>query len=366
MQTIDSLLKQTDVEQKNPYYHNRLGVLYAQVGDFANGIGHFNQAISLSRQQLDAISNLSAQDKSAIYVQLGCAHSNLARIYNKLGDHKKVIAELEELNKEVVFAGDIATSIKVTKKISKKVQKEIPHNHNKRMNATEAAILARGEALRQVGRLPEAVQEYTKLIHLNPHLAVAHQRLGLAAASDNNLWLAINELQTAAQLDKEDPDTQNDLGLVYLQIGDTKSAKQAFSNAHSISPKHLSASLNLATTMANGGDYQSGISIMRQATRYHPNSPTAHNNLAALIARTNNQTEAAKEFAKAIHLDPTLPSAHYGLGLALLKLKSYPAAAKEFQTALTLNPGILDLQNKIDLANRCDLRSLAYTQQNFN
>jgi hypothetical protein len=61
-----------------------------------------------------------------------------------------------------------------------------------------------------------------------------------------------------------------------------------------------------------------------------------------------------------------LPSAHYGLGIALLKLKSYPAAAKEFQTTMTLNPGILDLQNKIDLANRCNLRTLAYTQYNFN
>jgi len=323
-------------------------------------------AMANLQEIMPAIDALNKQAEQGRNDPLDCAHSNLARIYEKLGEHKQVIAELDELNKDIVFAGDSPKLITVTKKSSEKSAAIHSSPKNKRITATEVAILARAEALRQVGRLTEAVQEYLKLINLNPNLAVAHQRLGLAAVTDNNLWLAINELQTAAQLDKGDPDTQNDLGLVYQQIGDYKSAKQSFSNAHKIDPKHLSAAVNLANSITNSGDYKSGIAIMRKATLDHPNSPIAHNNLASLIARTNNQTQAAKEFAKAINLDPTLASAHYGLGIALLKLKSYTAAAKEFQTALTLNPGILDLQNKIDLANRCNLRTLAYTQHSFN
>jgi len=386
MPAIDALNKQAEQGRNDPSYHNRLGILYAQIGDFASAIKHLNQAVVLCREQLWSLAakakqtnnlNLNVQktskepivfrtDRSAIYIQLDCAHSNLARIYDKLGDHKQVIAELDELNKDIVFAGDSPKLITVTKKGSEKSAAIHSSLKNKRLTATEVAILARAEALRQVGRLPEAVQEYLKLINLNHNLAVAHQRLGLAAVTDNNLWLAINELQIAAKLDKGDPDTQNDLGLIYQQIGDYKSAKQAFADAHKIAPKHLAASVNLANCLVDGGEVKSGIAIMRQATVDHPNSPLAHNNLASLIARTNKQTEAAKEFAKAINLDPTLASAHYGLGIALLKLKSYTAAAKEFQTTIILNPGILDLQNKIDLANRCNLRTLAYTQHSFN
>ena len=384
MPAIDALNKQVEQGRNDPSYHNRLGILYAQIGDFSSAIQHLNQAVSLCREQLwylgtkakqpntlnvktaEAEKNMSYGDRSSIYVQLDCAHSNLARIYDKLGDHKQVISELEELNKDIVFAGDVPSRVFSTKKITEKSSVNQASLKNRKLTATEAALLARAEALRQVGRLAEAIQEYIKLINLNPNLAIAHQRLGLAAVTDNNLWLAINELQTSAQLDKGDPDTQNDLGLVYQQIGDSKSAKQSFANAHKIDPKHLSASINLANSLANSGDYKTGIAIMRKATFDHPKSATAHNNLASLIARTNNPTEAAKEFARAIHLNPNLASAHYGLGIALLKLKSYPAAAKEFQIAMTLNPGILDLQNKIDLANRCNLRSLAYTQNSFN
>jgi len=374
MQSIAVLNKQIALAPNDTACRNRLGILFAQTGDFSSAAKQFNYVIGLCHQQIQAkdaqinktlINKISAQkmpeitpiEKSAIYVQLCCARSNLARIYEKSGDHNRALRELQELDCDIAFAGDIPELAQV-KALS---YSQIARSNNK-LTPAEATVFARAEALREVGRLPEAQQEYIKLIKANPKLAIAHQRLGLLGVAENNLWLAINELQTAAQLDTKDPDTENDLGLILEQIGDYKSAQQAFSNAHKIDPKHLSASINLANLLANAGDCKSGIAIMRQATIDHPLSPTAYNNLAALIARTNNQSEAAKTFAKAISLDPALPSAHYGLGLALLKLKSYPEAITEFQTAMTLNPGILDLQNKIDLAYRCNLRSLASTQ----
>ncbi len=381
MQSIAALNKQIEENPNDPACRNRLGILYAQIGDFSAAAKQFNQAIGLCRQQIQVkttqinnaqvnksnvvkVTELGPIERSSLYVQLTCAHSNLARIYDKLGDHDRVIAQLQELNSDIAFAGDTPFVSTASQKTLGNINQS--NKYSDRLSPAEASIFARAEALRQVGRLSEAQQEYTKLIKANPKLAIAHQRLGLVGVAQNNLWLAINELQNAAQLDAKDPDTENDLGLVYEQIGDYKAAQNAFSIAHKIDPKHLSASINLANLVANEGDCQSGINIMRKATIDHPYSATAHNNLAALIARTGNQTEAAKVFVKTIALDPSLPSAHYGLGLALLKLKSYPAAIKEFQTAMTLNPGILDLQNKIDLAYRCNLRSLAYTQMNVH
>ena len=381
MSTIDTLNKQVEQRKNDPSYQNRLGLLYAQIGEFKAAIEYLNRAVSLSREQLcnltknqnsklnnqnaNSANNLSFAEKSAIFVQLSCAHSALARIYDKLGDQQQVMSELDQLNNEVIFAGDIPKVIVIGKNNSTKISATASNKKNKKLTPTEAAILARAEALRQVGRLAQAVQEYRKLIALDPDLAIAHQRLGLAAVSDNNLWLAINELQTAAQLDSGDADTQNDLGLIYKKIGDYKLAKQCLGNAYKIQPKHLNAAVNFANILADEGDYKKGMAIMRRAIIDYPKSSIAHNNLASLIARTGKQTEAVKEFSKAINLEPTLASAHYGLGIALLKLKSYPAAIKEFQTAMTLNPGILDLQNKIDLANRYNLRSLASTQQEY-
>ncbi len=348
MPTIEALNKQNDQRKNEPSYHNQLGILYAQIGDFGRAIQHLNQAVSLCRQELLSLAATTKQnnnlnlnvkktnkkanahitDCSAIYLQLNCAYINLARIYDKLGDHNQAISMLNELKNGIPFSGNSPASISTSRKIAPKARSNCLGSRT--LTESEAVILARADALRYVGRFPEAVAEYLKLISLNPRLAVAHQRLGLAAVSDHNFALAINELQQAAQLDKSNPDTQNDLGLVYQQIGDYKSAQQSFMTAHKIDPRHLDAAINLANSLAASGNYKSGIAIMSQATAYYPASAIAHNNLATLLARINKPTQAAKEFAKAINLKPTLASAHYGLGIALLKLKSYQPAEKSF------------------------------------
>ena len=105
---IEALNKQVGKEKDSPLYHNRLGILYAQIGEFGKAIQHLKQAVLLCRQQLAALDNArakngatslsgedqSGKDQSAIYVQLDCAHSNLARIYDKLGDQKRLYLSL--------------------------------------------------------------------------------------------------------------------------------------------------------------------------------------------------------------------------------------------------------------------------------
>ncbi len=368
MQAIEELNKQASTSGEQPSYHNRLGILYAQAGDFAAALKQFNQAIILCRKQIwTKSSQPTSSDFSSLYVELTCAHSNLARIYDKLGDHDRVISELEELNTDIAFAGDNPSRRPV-------VQKNVPSssiapapntaglNTANSMTPDEAALFAKAEALRQIGNLAEAMQQYIDLIKLNPNLAIVHQRLGLTAISTGDLWLAMSELQTAATLDSKDPDTYNDLGLVYQQLGDYPNAKRAFGHAHNIDPKHLSAAMNFADSLAATGSMGIALRIMQQASVDHPMSAAAHNNLGSLFARTGNDTAAAKEFARAVSLNSGLASAHYGLGVAALNLKAYPQAISELETAQKLNPGILDLQNKLDLANRCNSKELASAQ----
>jgi len=373
MQAIEDLNKQASTSGEQPSYHNRLGILYAQAGDFATALKQFNQAIVLCRKQIwQKTSQLPSSDLSSLYVELTSAHSNLARIYDKLGDHDRVISELEELHTDIAFAGDNpARHSFLQKNILSSSRTASPHINKSNtpglkitngMNAHETTLFAQAEALREIGNLSEAMQQYIDLIKLNPNLAIVHQRLGLTAISTGDLWLAMSELQTAATLDGKDPDTYNDLGLVYRQLGDYQGAKHAFGKAHYLDPKHLSAAINLSDSLATTGSLGTALHIMQQASVDHPTSAAAHNNLASLFARTGNDTAAAKEFARAISLNSALASAHYGLGLASLNLKAYPQAISELETAQKLNPGILDLQNRLDLANRCYSRELASAQ----
>jgi len=387
MLSIDELNKKAAIEGGQPSYHNRLGILYAQASDFANATKQFNLAIDLSRGKILRKNDQSKPTNlSSLYVELTCAHSNLAKIYDHLGDHDRAIAELVALNADIAFSNEShLPSVKTQQKtvvlsqvnqlnqaIQNQANQSQPNQnantnynypYNVQLTPEQAALFAKAEALRQVGQIPEAIESYNDLISQVPNFALAHQRLGMAAAAGNNFGLAVNELLTALTLDSRDPDTYNDLGLVYRQLGDFPAAKKAFARGHDIDPKHLALSMNYADSLAKESHFPSALNIMQQAVNYHPDSPAAHNDLGSLYARTGNDRAAAKEFAQTINLNSGLASAHYGLGLAQLNLKSYPQAISELETAQKLNPGILDLQNKLDLANSCNSKEVASASQ---
>jgi tetratricopeptide (TPR) repeat protein len=371
MLSIDELNKRAAIEGGQPSYHNRLGVLYSQAGDFAAATKQFNLAVDLSRGQILRKNDRSKPiNLSSLYVELTCAHSNLAKIYDHLGDHDRAIAELEALNADIAFSNEShLPSIKtqqttvVLSQVNQNANTNYKYPYNVQLTPEQAALFAKAEALRQVGQIPEAIQSYNDLISQVPNFALAHQRLGMAAAAANNFGLAVNELLTALTLDSKDPDTYNDLGLVYRQLGDFPAAKKAFARGHEIDPTHLALSMNYADSLAKESHFPSALHVMQQAVGYHPDSPAAHNDLGSLYARTGNDKAAAKEFAQTINLNSGLASAHYGLGIAQLNLKSYPQAITELETAQKLNPGILDLQNKLDLANSCNSKEVASASQ---
>jgi tetratricopeptide (TPR) repeat protein len=343
----------------DPSLHNRIGILYAQLGEFPCAIEHFNHAIDLCHQR---ILSLSASKKggqaggnnsetsvlagSQLSVDLSAAHSNLARIYDAMGQHERVVAQLDQLNRDIVFAGDFSRSTKHGK------GEALLTDGETRLTSSIAASLARGQALLQARRVPEAIQEYQNLIKSEPKVALAHHQLGLIFVRQNDLSSAIPELEAATHLEPQDANTRNNLGLAYLERGDKQLAKAEFSRACSLEPKNMDAAINLANLLAEDGEYESAIKTLKTSLAFNPRSAAGHNNFASLLSITGKLREAIAEFQVALSLKPDMSTAHYGLGLALFKSQSYQASIKEFKLALALNPALIDAQNKIEQAYR--------------
>lgn len=362
--TVKSLLNQASKSPGDPSVHNRLGLVYAEVGEPHSAVTHFEEAIKLSRERIKALTLQSNQAKaqgnidkasasmleiSNLNVQLAAAHSSLARVYEQLGKSDRVIAQLNELSKDLSLSRVMKVQTAATGPPGAGAGTAAGANQ---LDSETAALLARADAFRQAGRNLEALQEYKRLSERVPNLALVHKEYGMTALAMRNMWLAQEELSKAVALNSKDATSHSALGSIYMQLGQTDKAIIAFEKAVACNPKEVSASFSLGNIYADAGQYDKAIGAFQKAVAGRPDFALAHNNLATMYAFSGDNANAANEFRQAASLAPNMASAHYGLGIACLNEKQYAESARAFKRALVLNPELIDAHNKLELAQK--------------
>ncbi|MBZ0187620.1 MAG: tetratricopeptide repeat protein, partial [Candidatus Obscuribacterales bacterium] len=347
--------------------HNRIGLIYLELGEYYSAITHFDQAVDASRSQISSLNHSAASARangdldgaaqhlaeiSKINVQLAAAHSSLARVYERLGQSDKMIAQLKELDQEVALS--TAFNIKGRSAVEPGTGPGLANQAGKRnrLDHEAAMMLARAGALRQSGKSQDAIGEYKKLIEKLPDLSIAHRELALTALSQQNIWLAEHELEKTIELNNNDATAHNALGDVYLSMGRTEDTKKEYLKSIALDPKNNHAAFSLGNLYANEGRLKEAREAFRTAVKNMPDSAFAHNNLATMCSLTGDYTAAEKEFKQALRLSPDMASAHYGLGIALMNLNRYSQCISSFKTAVTLDPSLVDAHNKIEIAQR--------------
>jgi len=360
--TVRTLLTQVSKNPSDPALHNRLGLVYAELGEPHNAVTHFEESIKMSRER---IKNLTMQSNAAmenhdvdtasncmleissLNVQLAAAHSSLARVYEQLGKSDRVMAQLSELSKDISLHKVMKAASATTATVGSGTTLSASQ-----LDSETAAILARADALRQAGRGVEALQEYKRLSERVPNIALIHKEYGMTALAMRNVWLAQEELDKAVKLDKRDSATLVALGTIHSQLGERDKAVSEFERALAINPKEVNAAFHLGNLYADQSDYPKAIGSFQKAVAGRPEFALAHNNLATMYSFSGDNANAAKEFRQAIRLSPNMASAHYGLGIACLNEKNYVESARAFKKALMLNPDLIDAHAKLELAQK--------------
>jgi tetratricopeptide (TPR) repeat protein len=368
-QAVAVLSAQIARDPNNPALHNRLGLIYASVGELQRAESQFNQAIDRSREQLGALnSELTAKkekgqiaqasqimlEANQMELELSSAHSNLARVFEKLGQQSKVMAQLDQLNKDVIIGDGPSNAVKVAPVASvvKAVVAAPPVTSAKKISSELVVTLAKAQALIQAGRPNEATTQLRAVLAMDPGLAQAHEQLGSIALASGNVAQAIDELTRARDIAPNKAATRAALGIAYQYKGRLKEAIVEFRAALALNPKDCSSAFNLGNAYASIGKNNEATSCYQKAVAIDPNMAAAHNNLGSLYSIKGNHDSAVKEFESALALAPGMYSAHYGLGLALYRTQDYAAASREFKTALSLNPALVDAHNKIAMCDR--------------
>jgi tetratricopeptide (TPR) repeat protein len=145
-----------------------------------------------------------------------------------------------------------------------------------------------GFALKEKGRVDEAVNHYSEALRINPDFELAHLNLGV----------------------------------VYAGRGDNKAAIKHYKEALRVKPDFITAYINMGNVRLRQGRIADAISYYSEALRLNPDSAQAYNGLGAVMIRTGRIEKAIEFFQKALQLKP-------GYKEAENNLKNTLAAAKK-------------------------------------
>jgi tetratricopeptide (TPR) repeat protein len=179
----------------------------------------------------------------------------------------------------------------------------------------ENALYEKGEAAYEASNYQEAVENFSKAVHLKPNWAQAHYALALSLIEMDNLKAAFEEFKQVVKLK---PSYQ----LMVL------------------------SSYDMGNACLDLGEYKAAIDAYKHAIELNPELSQPHNNLGLAYAALGQLAEAVAEFNRAVKLKADYAEARFNLGVAYLQSGKKLEAEEQQQLLVKINP---DLASKLGL-----------------
>jgi Flp pilus assembly protein TadD len=168
---------------------------------------------------------------------------------------------------------------------------------------TQAAIYRNEETL------------WTETLKRNPDMWQAHNLLGVALFKKGDpadKAEAFKHFQRAVELNPENPEVHNNLGLGYATRGQTDQAIEEYKKAISLRDEPA-VRTNLAIALGAVQRYAEAEEQYRTALQMDPGNPSRYSNLGYVLMQQQRLEEASEQFRKALQIDPNLPQARQNL-----------------------------------------------------
>lgn len=232
-------------------------------------------------------------------------------------------------------------------------------------------LMQAGAAAEQHGDWKAAIEDFRKVIQLEPGSAEAHSGLGAALAGSGQLDAAVAEDQRALELAPKDLRTRMNLASAYFKQGDLSRARAELESIHTDHPDDLRAAIMLgyvylrmkrfvgaeellapleptnasntaleyilADAMIETGNQEQGIPKMERVAEATHSADAWMIAAAAHFRRTEGRAALA-DAEQALKIDPTLPGVYTLVGQARYAIGDKTGAETALREALRLNP----------------------------
>jgi len=170
-----------------------------------------------------------------------------------------------------------------------------------------------GQYYQSQGEYDHAAQVFRDAIAIWPrlflqirgNLASAYAGLGGAALKQMKLAEARDNFLKAYEIAGPDPVVFDNLGSVYLALGDNDNARSYYQKAVAINPKLERIHNNLAALALADGNLDGALASARTALGITPHIGEAHIIMARAYLRKGMPAEARASYRKAVEVDPS-------------------------------------------------------------
>jgi tetratricopeptide (TPR) repeat protein len=248
-------------------------------------------------------------------------------------------------------------------------------SHAAAQSADPRAIFADGVTAQQRGDYGLAIQQFRRVVKLEPKQLPAWINLGVALVQEGQFGEAIEAYQSALAIDPHNRQVQLYLGLAHFKRGDGASAAKQFEELLRTDPKNLRIATllgasylqssesgralallaPLASTAGDDPDFlwafgsalistgrlREGVDVVERFAK-HANSAEAWMLAGQTLYRLNEFIRAKDDLETAAALNPNMPGVQTALGQARERNADYPGAIQAFGKASAQNPRDFD------------------------
>lgn len=203
-----------------------------------------------------------------------------------------------------------------------------------------------------LGRPAEAVDEYKAALALKPLSAMAFSNLGDAYRNLRKFHEANESFERAIALDATSLDAKYNWGLSLTEEGRIDDAVARYQEVIAARPDHVNARLALGVTLERQGKLPEAIAAFTEAAKRFPQNAEAQSDLGHALALEKRLDEAATHLEEAVRLRSGYAEALNTLGVVRFQQARYKEAADAFERVLRIKPGDESAKKGLDAARQ--------------
>ena len=207
-----------------------------------------------------------------------------------------------------------------------------------------------GNALKDQGKLNEAIDAYNKAISLNPNYGDAYTNLGTAHQDQGKLDEAIDAHKKSISLKPDYAVAYNNMGVVLQDQGKFEEAIDAYNKAISLNPNQAEPYSNIGNTLKDQGKLDEAIEAYNKAISIKPDYTDAYYNLGVALQEQGKLEEAINAYKKAISIKPSHAEAYINMGNAFYDQGKIDEAIEAYRKALSFNPNHAEVHQNLSHA----------------
>ena len=196
----------------------------------------------------------------------------------------------------------------------------------------------RGNALKELNRLGEAVASYDRAIEIKPDYAVAYLNRGNSLQELKQFDAALASYDKAIEIKPDYAEAHSDCGVAFEGLKRFEEAVSSYDRAIEIKPDYAVAYLNRGNALQELKQFDASLASYDKAIEIKPDYAEAYYNRGNALKELKQFEKAVTSYDKAIDIRLHYAEAYYNRGNALQELKQIDAALASYDKAIEIKP----------------------------